>query len=938
MGFEAEAWHGLPAAEVARRLKTDPGWGLGRDEARRRLERYGANAVEVRRRRTLLGLLLAQFREPMILILGAAALLALLSGQRHDAVVIAVIVVLNAGLGAVQEYRAERALAALHRLTAPQARVRREGRQVLVPAAEVVPGDILLLEAGDRVAADGRLWEAASLQVDESVLTGESVPVDKTTDPLPQPDLPPGDRRNMVFQGTAVTRGRGLALVVATGTGTEAGRLAAMLREAGAAATPLQRELSLLGRRLLLLSLAVAALVGLLGTWRGEEAGIMLLTAVSLAVAAIPEGLPAVVTAVLAVGVQRMARRGAVVRRLAAVETLGCATLVAVDKTGTLTRNEMEVAAVCPALGRGWSHRTEAEGPALPPGIPPALAGLLFLTAALCNDARRAGPSPAALGPLAAARLAWRPPREGVAGFHGDPTEVALLRWAEAGQAAAGMAGLAGRAFTGRLAEIPFDQGRMWMAVAARVADPAAVPGLPPLPAHLFVKGAPEKVLDLCRRAWGVAGPLAMGSEERARFLALAEEGAREGLRVLALAWRGLTPAEAAAGRAEAAATEGGPEAAGAAAGPEDHLRVEDLTFLGLVGLLDPPRPEAPAAVERCRRAGIEVVMLTGDHASTALAVARRVGLAEEEGDVLTGADLARLPASHLAAALGRTRVFARVTPEQKLDLVRAYKAGGRVVAVTGDGVNDAPALKEAHIGIAMGRVGTEVAKEAADVVLADDNFATIVAAVEEGRGIYFNLQRFMAYLLACNLGEIGLMLGAVVAGLPVPLLPSNLLLVNLVTDGLPALALGLAPAPPDLMARPPRERDRGILDGGQWLRLGLAGAAFGLVALVVFAWELGRTGEPAAARTGVFASLAASQLVFAALLERTSAAGAPLRARWAMPVALGLSSLALLASILVPALQPYFHAARLDLPGWAASLAGAALAARLALSAWSAR
>ncbi len=908
-----EAWHTLPATEAARRLATDPAAGLGGEEVRRRRERFGPNAVEVRRR-TPGGFFLAQLREPMVLVLAGAALLALLSGQQHDAVAIAVIVVLNAVLGTLQEFRAERALAALRRLTAPQARVLRGGRPTVVPAEEVVPGDVLLLEAGDRVAADGRVWEARTLAVDESLLTGESVPVEKTADPLPEGGLSPGDRRNMVFQGTSVTRGRGVALVVATGAATEAGRLAAMLGEAGAASTPLQRELSLLGRRLLLLSLAVAALVGMLGAWRGEDAGVMLLTAVSLAVAAIPEGLPAVVTAVLAVGVQRMARRGAVVRRLAAVETLGCATLVAADKTGTLTRNEMEVAAVCPAAGRRWHLRAEGDGGALPPGTPPALATLLLLTASLCNDARRAGPSPTAQGPLAAARLAWRRGGRDAADFHGDPTEIALLRWAEAGRAAAGLTDLAERAFAGRGGEVPFDQDRMWMAVAATVRDAAVLPGVPPSPRHLFVKGAPERVLELCRRAWGPAGPLAMGEEERAGFLRLAEEGARGGLRVLALAWRGL-----------------------AAPGAERDLarEVGDLTFLGLVGLLDPPRAEAPAAVERCRRAGIEVVMLTGDHASTALAVARRVGLAAAEGEVLTGSDLARWPASRLAAALGTARVFARVTPEQKLALVRAYQARGEVVAVTGDGVNDAPALKEADIGIAMGLAGTEVAREAADMVLADDNFATIVAAVEEGRGIYFNLQRFIAYLLACNLGEIGLMLGAVVAGLPVPLLPSNLLLVNLVTDGLPALALGLAPPPARLMDSPPRARDRGVLDGGQWLRLGLAGAAFGVVGLAVFAWELWRTGETVPARTAVFASLAASQLIFAGLLARAGAGGAALRRLWVMPLALVLSALALLAAILVPGLQPYFHATRLDLAGWAASLAGAALAARLALAAW---
>jgi Ca2+-transporting ATPase len=680
---------------------------------------------------------------------------------------------LNALVGFFQEYRAERAVLALRAMSAPRARVLRDGHSVMVPAREVVPGDLLLLEAGDLVAADARLLEAHALETVEALLTGESVPVEKDTRPT-GPETPLAEKRDHVFLGTAVAAGRGVAEVVATGMSTEMGRIAHLLATAETSQTPLERQLVGLGRTLLALCLALVALVFALGLVRGLPLMDVLLSSVSLAVAAVPEGLPAVVTIALALGVQRMAARHALVRRLASVETLGCATVICTDKTGTLTTGRMEVRDV-------WGvDRRE-----------------VLFAAAACSDSELVA-------------------EDGV----GDPTEVALLRAA----AARGIDRAAIERERPRRGETPFDSQRRRMSVAR--ADGV-----------LYVKGAVDTLLPLCTT--GTEGALAVNAEMAGR-----------GLRILGVA---------------------------VGAGSEER----DLRLLGLVGLADPPRPETMEAVARARAAGIRSLMITGDHPATAAAIAREIGiLAPDE-------DPARV-------------VYARVTAEEKIGIVRELKGAGEVVAMTGDGVNDAPALREAHIGIAMGRTGTEVAREASDMVLTDDNFATIVAAVEEGRGIYGNIRKTLVYLLAGNVGELAAMLAASLAGLPLPLLPLHLLWINLVTDGLPALALVMDPPEPDAMSRPPRASSEPMLGAPQWRRILALSLVEAAVVLSTFAWALER-GDVGQARSFAF-----STLVFCELF-RAFAARSPRLVYWQVGAFSNVPLLAVVAaSALLQIALPY--------------------------------
>ncbi|HET6203889.1 MAG TPA: cation-translocating P-type ATPase [Planctomycetota bacterium] len=742
--------------------------GLSGAGAARRLAEHGRNEIRREEGVPAWALLLQQFRGPLVgLLLGACVLSALL-GEAADAVAIGAIVLLIGLVGFLQEHRAERALAALRSMTAPQARVLRDGRSAMVPAAEVVPGDALVLEAGDLVAADARLLEAHVLRCNEAALTGESAPVEKRLGPVPA-DAPLAERFDRVFLGTSVAAGSGLAEVFATGMETELGRVAHLLATTRQEPTPLQRQLARVGRTLLWLCLAVVALVGALGLARGLAPLDVLLSSVSLAVAAVPEGLAAVVTIALAVGVQRMAARNVLVRRLPAVETLGCATVICTDKTGTLTTGVMTVRDL-------WGPDPRA----------------LLFAAAACSDAE-----------LDASRM----------GGTGDPTEIALLR------AASGRR-IERRAIEEerpRTAVHPFDPDRKRMSV--RRADGV-----------LYVKGAVESVLSLCRERTPAA------SEANADM-------AERGLRVLAVAVGG---------------------------GPEES----DLRLLGLVGIADPPRTEAIEAVAAARRAGIRTVMITGDHPATARAIAREMGL------LGSGDDPAEV-------------VHARASPEEKIRIVRDWKSRGAVVAMTGDGVNDAPALREAHIGIAMGRAGTEVAREASDMVLADDNFASIVAAVREGRGIYDNIQKALVYLLAGNAGELAVMLGASIAGLPLPLLPLQLLWVNLVTDGLPALALVVDPTSPDALNRSPRRPGDPILGRAQWRQVLFTGAVQAATTLAAFGWALRARGL-AEAR-----NLAFTVLVFGELF-RAFAARSPTRLFWEVGA---FTNLRLLGVVLLSAL-----------------------------------
>lgn len=818
-------WHTLTAEEVAQHWQVDPARGLDEAVVRQRLAEYGPNTLPAPGRRSSVLALAAQFTNAMSLALALAAAVAFAMGERANGSAILAILVLNGLLGFYQEYRAERALQAIRELGAPCARVLRGGEALTISAESLVPGDIILLEAGDVPGADARIVEAHALEVNEAALTGESLPVVKAVKPLPAAAIALGDRVNMVYQGTVVTKGWCKAVVVATGPRTEMGRIAALSGWSDSARTPLQIRLDRLGRFLILVSAGIAVLVGAIGLWRGEPTYQVFMTAVSLAVAAVPEGLPAVVTIVLALGVQRMARRRAIVRRLTAVETLGCTTFICSDKTGTLTENRMTVQAVY-AGGRVVDMESMPE-----PAAEDVLAALEV--AAVCNDAgvARASPGGASKLPGSGGGVV-----RGDLAFDGDPMEVALL--AAAIRAGLDVDGLRQRWF--RVGELPFDPDRRMMSVLCRN-DSGAY--------RLFTKGAPERVLSLCEKVLDRGRVAAMDEASRERTEGVLQGLAKEGMRLLAVAYRDV----------------------GAEASADEWASWEKgLVFCGVLALVDPPRPEVKDSLSRCREAGIRVAMVTGDHAVTAKAIAARCGI---EGDLLTGKELDDLSDEELSQRAESTGIYARISPFGKLRIVRALRAGGHVVAVTGDGVNDVPALEEADIGVAMGRGGTEAARGAADIVLTDDNFATIVAAVEEGRTIYANIQRFVAYLLACNMGEVALIILAGLAGLEAPLSPVQILFINLITDGLPAIALGLDPPGLDLMRRPPRRKSDGLLPKRVWLMTVIRGVLMGLASLLAFMLSasgsvpgavMTHEGGLAHARTLTMTVLVLSQLLFA--------------------------------------------------------------------------
>jgi Ca2+-transporting ATPase len=810
-------WWELPADEVAARLGSDPHTGLTPDQAARRLRADGPNQLQAAKTRPAWRLFAAQFANTVIMVLLAAAVVTAVVGDLKDTVVIAAVVLLNAAISFVQERRAEQAVAALKRMSAPTARVVRAGRTRTVAVAEVVPGDLLDLEAGDIVAADARLLEAPNLRVNEAALTGESVPVDKHP-AQPQPaeaELPLAERRNMVFTGTAVSYGRGRALVTATGMATALGQIAELLQARRPPPTPLQRRLAVLGRDLAVAVVAACAVVFAVGVLVGEPVVRMLVVGVSLAVAAIPESLPAVVTLSLALGAHRMARQRAIVRKLSAVEALGSVTVIATDKTGTLTQGRMQVERVWAATGEvevsgsGYSpngaFRTVAGGQQRPDPAGGQPLGRLLVAGALANDAALLAP--------AVAGGAWE--------VAGDPTEGALLALA----AKAGVDHEQLKATLPRVAEVPFDATRKRMTTIHRSSS-----------GELLVasKGALEAILPRARMLAGPHGPRPISAADLAELGRQAERYAADGYRVLAIAGRTLRrlPAH-----------------------PEDAEH--DLVLYGLVAMADPPRPEAAKAVATARQAGIRPVMVTGDHPATARAIAARLGILDHRR-MLTGSQLTRGDAGTLADHVAEVAVYARTTPEHKLDIVGAWQARGDVVAMTGDGVNDAPALRRADIGVAMGQTGTEVAKQAADMVLADDNFATIVSAVAEGRRIYDNIRRFVRYGLTGGSAEIWVMLLAPLLGLPLALLPVQILWINLLTHGLPGLALGVEPAEPDVMRRQPRRPDERILAGGLWQHVLAMGLLTGMVSLGLGVWGHA-TARPW--QTMIFTSLALLQL-----------------------------------------------------------------------------
>ncbi|KWT94087.1 MULTISPECIES: cation-translocating P-type ATPase [unclassified Variovorax] len=835
--------HLQSADALAARLEVNPRIGLTAEQAQRRRDIHGENRLPEAAPRGVIRRIVDQFRDFMVLVLISAALLSGVIGDLADTVAIAAIVLLNAAIGLTQEWRAERALDALKRLAAARTTVRRDGLALTIDTSHLVPGDVVLLEAGNLVPADLRLHKVAQLRVDESTLTGESVTVEKSTAHLREGEHPLGDRLNMAFKGTVVTHGRAEGLVVATGQRTELGRIAGLLRDTGARSTPLQLRLADFGRRLSLVVLFICGLVFTIGVVRGEPVLLMALTAVSLAVAAIPEALPAVVTVLLALGARRMVKVNALVRRLPSVETLGSVSVICSDKTGTLTQNRMQVQAV------------EYPGGGTPQP--------LWTAALLCNDA-----SPDANG-------AWV----------GDPTETALVDAAMR----SGMDPQAIRAAHVRLHEWPFDSERKRMSTLHRDGSDWVV----------FTKGAPEALVPRCTR-------VARGQQEAAldvaQALGAAAAMAEQGLRVLAVARRsfGTDPAGQPAEAVEA-----------------------DLVLLGLVGLADPPRPEVKAAVSDCRSAGITPVMITGDHPATALAIARELGIADANSPVLTGVQLAELDEPALRRLAGDVHVYARVDPAQKIRIVQALQAQGQFVAMTGDGVNDAPALKQADIGVAMGLGGTDVAREAASLVLLDDNFASIVAAVREGRRIFDNIRKFIRYAITGNSAEIWTLLLAPLMGMPIPLLPLHILWINLVTDGLPGLAFAAEPAERGVMRRPPRPPGESLFAGGIWQHTLWVGLLIAALCLGVQAWAL-KTGMHW--QTMVFTVLTLSQMgyVLAIRSESESLFTQGLRSNLPMAGAV-LSTFALqLAVIYVPPLQKVFRTEALAVGELAICLASA--------------
>lgn len=855
-------WHRQPYEATARTLRTDAAVGLSFEEAASRLARFGPNQLPEQDKRSPLRIFISQFNDFIVWVLvAAAAISGLLLREFVDSAAIAAILLLNAVLGFVQELRAEAAMESLKKMSAPKATAIRDGREVKLPANDLVPGDLIVLTAGDVVPADCRLIEAAKLQIDESALTGESVAVHKSIEAIDLERVPLGDRKNMAYLGTVVQAGRGKGVVVATGSSTEMGQIASLI-ESREEPTPLQVELKRVGRAIAVMILAICLAIFASGVATGKPPIFMFLVAVSLAVAAIPEGLPAIVTVTLALGVQAMASAKAIVRRLHAVEALGATTFIATDKTGTLTENRMAVG-VLHVDGRTVELDKLEEGPT---------DKILHIMRAsiLASDAHRSGER-----------------------ITGDPTEVALLKASEN----LGLDKEREEASLPRVDEVPFDSSRKFMTTLHFDGSGFIA----------FSKGAPEILLEIC----------SLSNEERRAEIDAANRLATAGYRALAVAERRFEERP-----------------------PELESAERDLSYLGLIALLDPPRPEAAAAVEACRAAGIRVAMVTGDHAATALAIAKQIGL-DRDSRVLTGADLEEMSVEELSEAVSNVSIFARVDPSHKLKIVEALKASGERVAMTGDGVNDAPALKKADVGVAMGEIGTEVAKEASDIVLADDNFATIVSAVRQGRLIFDNLRKFIHFLLSCNVSEVLTMFAATIVGMPVPLFPVQLLWINLVTDGLPAIALGVDPPEKDLMMRRPRGANEAIVapaalkkifSWGIIMTLGSLGVFLGVLLLrgvpPLDASDARYYGDLRIAQTATFTAMVFLQLLHS-LNFRSSRES--LFSRWTFGNRYLLASIALsaalqLASVYVPAAQRVFRTAPLGTVEWMVIAMGIAL------------
>ena len=908
--METREYHCISIDHAVNQLETQFEHGLSRKEVEKRLKEHGYNELAERPRPGFLKLLLAQFNNFLVIILLIAAVVSLLLGEFIDASAIMFIVVLNAVVGVIQESKAEQALAALKKMAAPNAQVIRDGHQVTIPSKELVPGDIVLIEAGNYIPADMRLMESVNLKVEEASLTGESVPVDKKADVVLDKEIPLGDRKNSAFMSTLVTYGRGKGIVTATGMHTQIGLIAEMLQSYEEEDTPLQQKLDQLAKVLGIGCLIVCGIVFIIGLLRDTNLGNifkegflaylsaekkdiveLFMTAVSLAIAAVPEGLPAVVTICLALGMQRMIRRHALIRKLPAVETLGCATVICSDKTGTLTQNEMTVVQGWTGgkrfrvSGEGYSplgQFLEADRPFNP--LQSQDLSLLLHGALLCNDAKLEEHGEEKEEQM------WR--------IVGDPTEGAMVVAAAKGGLWRGDVEKA----LPRVMEIPFDSERKRMTTihVSKTKESESAPlGFDCPLVIAFVKGAPDVVLDICENILEDEKIVLLTEEKRKAVLGANQDMAKQALRVLGVAYRSMNK-------------------------PPDTCDVDTveqkLTFVGLMGMIDPPRSEVKEAVKVAQAAGLKSVMVTGDYKDTAEAVAREIGLLTPKAKVLSGAELDKMSEKQLAEVIDDVSVCYRVSPQHKTKIVDAFKARGHVVAMTGDGVNDAPALKRANIGVAMGITGTDVSKETADMVLTDDNYASIVSAVEEGRVIYSNIRKFVYFLLVCNIGEILIVFFAMLFGMPLPFKPIMLLWLNLVTDGAPALALGLEEGDPDIMKRPPRPTKEPVINKDMAAGLLSVPIVDTIAMLLVFAIGLLRyPSSPATAQTMAFVALCCSELLraYTARSEHYSIFSVGVFSNRWMQWAVGSSLFLVLITVYVPFLRPFFSTTFLGVTDW---------------------
>ncbi|NLW40110.1 MAG: calcium-transporting P-type ATPase, PMR1-type [Tissierellia bacterium] len=869
-------WYKKDKNYLLTNLKTDGDKGISDEEARNRLEKYGPNELKEEGKKSLLSKILAQFNDFLIIILIIASIISFMVGERTDSLVILAIVVINALLGLYQEGKAEKSLEALKKMAAPNAKVIRNGAATIVPANNLVPGDIVLLEAGDVIPADLRLIESSNLKVEEASLTGESVPVEKDADEVFTQDVSLGDRKNMAFMSTIVSYGRGKGVVVGTGHDTEIGKIASMIQTFEDESTPLQKRLNQLGKYLGFACIIVCGLVFGIGLLQGRGLLDMFMVAISLAVAAIPEGLPAIVTIVLALGMNRMVKRNAIVKKLLAVETLGCTTVICSDKTGTLTQNEMTVVKaytsgkVIDITGTGYEPKGEfkIEGSNLIADESENLNTLLTI-GLLCNDAV-----------LDKTEEGYR--------VLGDPTEGALVTLA-------GKRGMVKEEVSKkypRIEEIPFDSARKMMTTIHENFFPNKLVS--------FTKGAPDIVIERSKSIYMDGKVVPLTEELKEELLNINSQFSKKALRVLALAFRTFDQL------------------------PEKITweNVEnDMVLVGLVGMIDPPREEAKEAIAKCKEAGIRTVMITGDYKETAFAIAKDLGIADNEDQAIMGSELDKLSDEDFKELVKEKRVYARVSPEHKVKIIDALKANGEIAAMTGDGVNDALALKKADIGVSMGITGTDVAKNTAEVILTDDNFVSIVSAVEEGRIIYSNIKKFVFFLLSCNIGEILIVFLSILLGLEVPLIPIQLLWLNLVTDSFPALALGMEKGEADIMKVPPRDVDEPILDKGMVRGIVVQSIAIALGALLAYRWGLKAYGidNLIRARSITFATLIIAELLraYSARSEKHTVFEIGVFSNKTLTYATLISFVLLLVVVYLPVLQPIFDTYPLSLTDW---------------------